>query len=660
MTKIQTILKNTNYTSNIFVPQEIEVIENLLIENLDSKGNTQYKMKCLVREKEIIVRPEEVIRQLFCYRLLNKYDYPRQRIQLEYPVNFGREIKRADIRIADKDNPDTTYMIIEIKKPNEKDGKEQLKSYVHATGSPISIWTNGQQIIYYTKKHPNHLEEISDVPTNSQKLQDILNAKFYWHDLERINILESQGRTLKQTILGLEDEVLANAGVDVFEEVFKLIFVKLYDEMESGRDNTRPLMFRNFAGTDQEKSNQISGLFQKAKEKWEGIFKKSDKIELTPSHLSICLGSIENVKLFSSNLDVIDDAFEHLINKSSKGEKGQYFTPRYVIDMCVKMMNPKENEYVIDTAAGSAGFTIHSIFHTWQQIQKDEGREITHNFNTTKKSVRQLDYVREKVFAIDFDEKTVRVARTLNLIAGDGETNVLNMNTLDWQRWEERTKNESWQDIYYNGWKKLKRLASNEGHYRNFNFDIVMANPPFAGDIKETTILNPYELSRKSSGKFETKVSRDILFIERNLDFLKDGGRMAVVLPQGRFNNSSDKKIRDYISSKCRILGVVGLHGNTFKPHTGTKTSVLFLQKWDDKLCPKVEDYPIFFATQIKPAKDNSGEKIYLKNPDGTFKLDGNGHEIVDQDLYNDNELTGDGIAEAFVEFGRKEKLSFL
>ena len=116
-------------------------------------------------------------------------------------------------------------------------------------------------------------------------------------------------------------------------------------------------------------------------------------------------------------------------------------------------------------------------------------------------------------------------------------------------------------------------------------------------------------------------MGRDILFIERNLDFLKVGGRMAVVLPQGRFNNSSDKYIRDFIAERCRILAVVGLHGNTFKPHTGMKTSVLFVQKWNDDpkaeaLCPHRDDYNIFFATMRKSGKDNSGDKIYVKKSD--------------------------------------------
>ncbi len=125
-----------------------------------------------------------------------------------------------------------------------------------------------------------------------------------------------------------------------------------------------------------------------------------------------------------------------------------------------------------------------------------------------------------------------------------------------------------------------------------------------------------YELAKNAQGKQQSKVGRDILFIERNLDFLKPGGRMAIVLPQGRFNNSSDKYIREYIAERCRILAVVGIHGNVFKPHTGTKTSVLFVQKWDDELCPKKDDYPIFFATMQEPSKDNSGDLIYVKDPE--------------------------------------------
>jgi type I restriction enzyme M protein len=137
-----------------------------------------------------------------------------------------------------------------------------------------------------------------------------------------------------------------------------------------------------------------------------------------------------------------------------------------------------------------------------------------------------------------------------------------------------------------------------------------------------------------------------------------------VVLPQGRFNNSSDKDLREYLAAHCRILAVVGLHGNVFKPHTGTKTSVLFVQKWNDDraagaLCPQKDDYPIFFATMREPSKDNSGDKIYREAADGTPLLDAHDHLIVKHDLFNHDGKTEDGIAEAFTEFAKKEGLSF-
>jgi type I restriction enzyme M protein len=253
--------------------------------------------------------------------------------------------------------------------------------------------------------------------------------------------------------------------------------------------------------------------------------------------------------------------------------------------------------------------------NVWQDILEDLGIPQSNLFTMDQKPPRCVDYVRDKVFAIDFDEKSVRVARCLNLIAGDGQTNVLHLNTLDYKRWEETVKEEEWQDTYGPGWTKLKKLMVTRGDYRSFKFDVLMANPPFAGDVKQSDMLAPYELGHKENGKQESAVGRDLLFIERNLDFLKPGGRMAVVLPQGRFNNATDKRVREYIAEHCRILGVVGLHPNTFKPHTGTKTSVLLVQKWNDdpsagELCPKVDDYNIFFATQRLASKDNSGDKI--------------------------------------------------
>ena len=120
--------------------------------------------------------------------------------------------------------------------------------------------------------------------------------------------------------------------------------------------------FRNTGQTDTELKNKIEALFNKAKNQWPGVFPEGSSFELSDSHLSICVSSLQDVKLFNSNLLVVDEAFEYLVNKSAKGEKGQYFTPRHVIDMCVQMLNPKRGEYMIDTASGSCGFPVHTIF----------------------------------------------------------------------------------------------------------------------------------------------------------------------------------------------------------------------------------------------------------------------------------------------------------
>ncbi len=687
---IQAILKDSNYHLALFSEGEIDNLRaKIFLKTVRGKENPH--VKCIVRDKDIQLKPEEIVRQLYAARLISQYGYPQNRLGFEHPVNFGRQKKKADIVIFDKDRFDTAYIIVELKKPKLKDGKDQLRSYCNATGAPIGVWTNGEQISHYHRKDPNYFEDITDIPNSEQKLEDILSERFTLKDLIIKDKIANERKSLKDIILEMEDEVLANAGVDVFEEVFKLIFTKLYDEFLSQEDKRvinyfvrqitkisvsestqngyldgqnydvlkaavekvldddfRVMAFRNTGQTDTELKNKIQDLFDKAKRQWAGVFPEGSTFELSDSHLSVCVSSLQDVKLFNSNLLVVDEAFEYLVNKSAKGEKGQYFTPRHVIDMCVQMLNPQPGEYMIDTASGSCGFPVHTIFML-----------TGHLFGNTEIKAEEKENVL-KVFGIDFDEKTVRVARTLNLIAGDGETNVLHLNTLDFERWSDRSeKDVKWRDTYSDGFRRLEKLRAERGQNKRFNFDILMANPPFAGDIKESRLLHQYELGFKPNGKAQSKVGRDILFIERNLDFLKPGGRMAIVLPQGRFNNTTDKHIRAFIAEHARILAVVGLHGNTFKPHTGTKTSVLFVQKWDDELCPKVDDYPIFFAVSEKGGKDNSGDYIHIKDKNGQDKLDKNGHLIVDHDLHNHGGELPDGIAEAFIGWAIGEGLSF-
>ena len=650
-------------TLDVFSDADTKAVEAAL----HLKNGKTY-VKCLATGKDRQIKPEEIIRQCWIARLLNHYHYSPARLGIEFPITFGRDTsKRADIVVFDADRPNVPYIIIEVKALKLKDGKDQLKSYCHATGAPIGVWSDGGITSVYHRRNPNYFVPLPDFPDNTQNIEDILNEPWTLQTLRDKQAEREKRKQLRAIIEDMEDEVLSNAGVDVFEEVFKLIFTKLYDELSQYQGKSKFLRFRN-VNTESELRRRMDDLFDEAKNKWEGIFTSGESIRLSGSHLQVCVGALEEYPLFNSNLDIIDEAFEYLINKSSKGEKGQYFTPRWVIDMCVQMLNPQEDETLIDTACGSAGFTVHGIFKVWRDILKDEGKSVSHMFTAEKKPERCYEYVREKVFGIDFDEKAVRVARCLNLIAGDGQTNVLHLNTLDFGRWDETIKQTSWQDTYFEGFKKLRKLAlksskNDKDSYRHFGFDVLMANPPFAGDIKQSDMLSRYDMAHKANGKQENKVGRDLLFVERNLDFLRPGGRMAIVLPQGRFNNSSDKRLREFIAERARILAVVGLDSNTFKPHTGTKTSVLFVQKWnDDKtlgpLCPRRDDYPIFFATQQVASKESNGSKR-LAQRDGHLLMDSHHHYFVQHDLFNHDGETQDGIAEAFEEFAKKEKLSF-
>lgn len=496
-----------------------------------------------------------------------------------------------------------------------------MQSYCRAKQPAIGVIANGDNLLkfYEAPKFDNELT-IDKFPKNGEDIEEWKeNRRFTLKQLMQVDRLQTE--TLKEIILKVEQRFGANDSSDkAFEEIFKLIFIKLYDEVLSSNDadviandmnrhhiplkdiddaDFRPMEFRARERESLDDIyNKLNALFQNAKRKWPGVFPADSVLEMQRTTVKSCVKELQNVKLFNSNLEVVDDAFEHLVNQNQKEGMGQYFTPRYVIDMCVKMLNP----------------TAFNLFTTRSRTQDE------------------LSYVQNNVFGIDFSEKSVRVGRMLNIIAGDGHTNVIELNSLDYPNWRKAYLSvDNWQDKYREGFSKLSHMSKNqnassdEEKYREFDFDILMANPPFAGDLDNKEQIEIYDLGYNAKGKLQNKVGRDILFIERNLKFLKPGGRMAIILPQGRFNNSGDKPIRDYIAERCRILAVVGLHGNVFKPHTGTKTGVLFVQKWTDEkcgypnICPKpkadengITDYPIFFATMQQPSKDNSGNKIYV------------------------------------------------
>ena len=680
MLNFSELVKSTwKYDLSVFSKDSIERVENSIFEK-----NWKYFLTCIKRQKDIQVKPEEIIRQLMLDKLIHDYQYPIELLDVEYTVSFGREKKFADIVILNKQDKTTVYCVLEIKKANAKDWKDQLKSYTNATWAPLAVWTNWMEINYYERLNPNYFEPLSDIPSFNETIDDVKDERFTYLELMQKDKLQEERKSLKSVIQDLEDEVLANAWVDVFEEVFKLIFIKLYDEMESAEDRVfiektvsrerkqhpeltdrellstipndwfRALEFRS-RGDAFHTKEVINTLYKRAKNKRPWIFETWEPLRITDeNHLQICVASLQNVKLFNSNLQVIDEAFEYLVNKSAKWEKWQFFTPRNVIDMCAYMINPQPHEYMIDTACGSCGFTVHTLFNVWNKLV-NQWKANFHNFSNQALTSEQKEFV-DHVFGIDFDEKSVRVARTLNMIAWDWKTNVLHLNTLDYTRRDEKKKDDARWANYWEWYNRLMKHCKNPKEPKEFDFDIIMANPPFAWDIKDSRLLAEYAVSFDDKGKKSNAVSRDVLFIERNLDFLKPGWRMAIVLPQGRFNNSSDERIRKYIMERARLIAVVGLDNNTFKPHTWTKTSVLFVQKRDENpdsptYNPKLDDYEIFMAVSECTGKDNSWEEIYEKYDNGERKLDEHGHLIQHHDL--------EEIAKAFEKRAKEQKLSF-
>ena len=213
---IQRIIGDSRHSLTLYSEGELAALRTRVAIKTHRGKETPF-VKCIVRDRDIQLRPEEVVRQLYAARLINQYGYPVSRLAVEHPVNFGREKKSADIVVFDKDRPDTPYIIVELKKPQLRDGKNQLRSYCNATGAPIGVWTNGHQISHYNRKDPNYFEDISDLPRVDQSLADILNERFTLKDLILKDKVANERKSLKDIILEMEDEVLANAGVDVLK-----------------------------------------------------------------------------------------------------------------------------------------------------------------------------------------------------------------------------------------------------------------------------------------------------------------------------------------------------------------------------------------------------------------------------------------------------------
>jgi len=466
--EIKDILKPDEYEN---LNQVNQTDRDWLNDRIQIRRDGEPGVECVVRGTNsegdyFKLTPEEIIRQYYAYKLLSEYGYKKEQISFEEPVLFaGRQTindKRIDICVFDEERKNV-IMIIEVKRPEINDYQktwdgesttpfQQMQSYANQKHPSIGVLVNGvtPPEFYDFPDYENQLV-LDRFPNANEDIQE-------WKDKRRFTLKQLmqsdrlQTETLKDIILEVEQRFGANDSSDkAFEEIFKLIFTKLYDEKMSSGDaddiasdiNRHHMLLKDiddsafrvleFRATENDSLddvyNKINGLFLRAQQQWQGVFPANSNLNMQKATVKSCVKELQNAKLFNSNLEVVDDAFEHLVNQNQKEGMGQYFTPRYVIDMCVKMLNPKPYERMIDTAAGSCGFPMHTIFHVWKQINP----EAYNLFTTRRRKPEETEYVQNNVFGIDFSEKSVRVGRMLNIIAGDGHTNVIELNSLDYK-----------------------------------------------------------------------------------------------------------------------------------------------------------------------------------------------------------------------------------
>lgn len=393
---------------------------------------------------------------------------------------------------------------------------------------------------------------------------------------------------LESMFLRLEELVLANSGEDEFEEVYKLLIAKLWDER-----NGKSLRFMPNADEDKTYA-EVQTLLREAERGWPGILEPLARPGLTPEHLQVCVEALAKHTISDSSFEVLDGFFEFMVSRAAKGSKGQYFTPRYVVELCVQMLAPRLDETILDPACGSGGFLVHALNYV-RQDEKLRGNALR-------------EYCESKLWGFDIDPRAVRVAKALMVLAGDGKTNTLRLNSL----------------LKPGMGGLFPSLADTDGslltiedvmrsrlrHHKGF--DIILTNPPFAGEVRERQMLEGY---RVAQGK--PRVERDILFLERCVELLRPGGRMAMVLPHNKFAADSFGDVREWLLQHCRVLAVVGLGRHTFLPHTHQKASILFVQKRNSNQTANCDEN-IFFALSERDGKNSKGQLVFRsdRNPD--------------------------------------------
>jgi type I restriction enzyme M protein len=544
---------------------------------------------------------------IFSKKLVEELGYSKKQIQTipQFRVKVspsGEPKYPVDIVVfkGDRKSYDNVYMLVECKQPNRKDGRKQLDIYLNLVPSvELGVWFNGKEHLYLWKVQDPKTKrwiwrEIPELPKKEERVEDI--GLYKRKDLEKPKELKSKFNDIRNYLAA--NAVGITNDIEFAQQIINLLFCKIYDEIQTPPEEQ--VRFRvGINESPKSVKERIVRLFNEVKREYgeDGIFDESDVIKLDENSIVYVVGELQRYLITEAERDAVGDAFEVFIGPALRGAEGQFFTPRNVVRMAVEMLDPKPNEYITDPACGSGGFLIIALEYVWKKLDEEAKRK---GWSKVFLAVKRKELASKYIFGIDKDTFLAKVTKAYMAIIGDGRGGIFCENSLvPPEEWNPKTKQKI----------ELEK------------FDVLLTNPPFGTKmgIKEEEILSQYELGFKWKFNIETKEWEktnklqdsqppQILFIERCLQLLKPGGRMAIVLPDGILGNVTEGYIRKLILEKTKVLAVVDMPLETFMPSTSTKTSLLFLQK--KKEGEEVGNYPIFMAVAEKCGHTRRGKPI--------------------------------------------------
>ena len=608
--------------------------------------------------------PEEYVRQTVEKRLVNEHKYNKERIAVEYHVQIGSGRKRADIVIfpegttaEEKKDQQNISIIIECKKeavkPTDKDnGLEQLKSYMSACNNcEWGMWTNGlhKTVYHKTVDEKGHFDfcEYNDIPSADGTTDENERPN-------RNTLKKAFDDNLLFTFRTCHNIIYINEGLQkqpAFFEFLKVIFCKIHDE----RNLLEPIEFyttskeRNYKDGQATVYKRISKIFEKVKKKNPQIFDENDTIKLTPRTLTFLVAELQKYALLNTNIDIKGKAYEEIVGANLRGDRGEFFTPRNVMKMAVDMINPKDDEKVLDSSCGTGGFVVTAMNKVIERLQdrfKEKygdkaswSNEILSAYNNTISET-----AKENFFGFDINPDLVKATKMNMVMNNDGSGNIMQMNTLlPPQEWDANTRAhlEDALDIKRNTIKNHTTIGF---------FDVIVTNPPFGSKIpiRDTQVLEQFDLGHiwqkddngnwSMTSRLQSSVPPEQLFIERIMQLLKEGGRAAIVLPDSILGSPGLEYIRHWLIKKTRIVASVDLHADAFQPHNGTQCSILILQKKTQKEIDEEEksgqiiDYDIFMTMIDHIGHDKRGNIIFKRDEKGNIIMTEKEETITERD----------------------------